>query len=81
MTDRPRPGGYLDRAALARARSANTQLRERLKGLVDRWDKLGSAARLWMLAQAGLLLAEQGEALAEMERIRNRWVNHGSESG
>ena len=50
-----------------------------MRTLVERWNELGPGARLGILAQVGLLVAEQAEALASMELIRERWVKRGAE--
>ncbi len=80
MTDRPRPGGYLDRDYLARARRANRSAVDLACRLVDGWDRMGPAQRLLLLAQLGIKLAEQGQSLGEMELLRERWVSHGKKA-
>ena len=75
MSDRPRPGGYKDRAALARGRSGVSAARRLVRQLVEDWDRMGRAERLLKLAGLGVRLAEVCEALGEMELIRERWVN------
>lgn len=65
-------GGYIDNGALADARRANTRMVEDLRLLVDGADRIGSGRRLQILSRLAVALADQSNALAEMERIRGR---------
>ena len=78
MSDRPKPGGYRDRAALARGRAASRRLAE-LAGQLLR--PVSRTEQLVVLAQISLKIAEQGEALSEMALIRERWVAGGKKGG
>ncbi|HEY66240.1 MAG TPA: hypothetical protein G4O02_16940 [Caldilineae bacterium] len=65
---RPIPGGYLDRQLLNRAMRANTAAR----GIIGRilQEQPGPERLALMLAQLAHHLADQAEALNEMDRIR-----------
>lgn len=69
MTDKPRPGGYLDRSALARAVSSHRALVEVVETLIDE-EQMSRLRLAQLLQRAGLHLAIQRDALADMEAIR-----------
>ena len=71
MSDKPKPGGYIDNAALNRALRCNQQLVARTRVLLQEGDVMSRTERYRHLQWLGLELAEQRDALAEMERIRS----------
>lgn len=68
MTDKPKPGGRIDQRALARATRLNRRITEQMRGLTRR--ELNYSEVLELVYLIGLDLAEQRDALAEMEHIR-----------
>jgi len=79
MTAKPKPGGYIDRGFLAEAQRKQTRIAELVGLLVDDWERMGRAQRLMILAQLGVKMTELGHALQGMERIREGWVQNGTE--
>lgn len=69
MSDKPKPGGYIDNAALECAVDASEQLARLLPTIVDRLGRLSHSVAL-ELQEVGFVLARQRGALAEMEVIR-----------
>jgi len=69
VTDKPKVHGYLDSAALDEAVQCNAELVAVLQQVVGRLGRVPQPVLLH-LHRAGFLLAEQRNALAEMERIR-----------
>jgi len=65
---RPIPGGYLDRQLLGKARRANTAAR-RIIGIILE-DQPSPERLALLLAQLAHILAEQSDALRDMEEIR-----------
>lgn len=70
MTDKPKPGGSIDRAALARAVTGNRAMAQVLAVLIEQGDQMSRLRRAQLLQRAALYLAQQRDALAEMEAIR-----------
>lgn len=68
MSDKPKPGGRIDRAALARTTRLNRRITGQMRELTDRG--LDYSRVLELVHLIGLDLAEQRDALAEMESIR-----------
>ena len=69
MSDKPKPGGYIDRAALARAVRGNRSMAVVLEELIAA-DGMSRLRRAQLHQRLGLVLAQQRDALAEMEEIR-----------
>ena len=69
MSDKPKPGGYIDNAALQRAVDANEALARLLPAIVDELQRLPHPVARKM-QRAGFELVRQRSALAEMEVIR-----------
>jgi len=68
---RAKPGGYIDNAALTRARRAVDPAIDDVALLVHQVDRMSPMRRAQILARLALRLADMSQALAEMERIRN----------
>jgi len=69
---RPKPGGYIDNAALARARRSVDPSIADLQLLLHDVDRMSPSRRAHVLARLALRMADMSAALAEMERIRDR---------
>jgi len=67
---RAKPGGYIDNAALARARRAVDPTIVDVKLLLQEVDRMSPVRRTQVLARLALRIADMSAALAEMERIR-----------
>lgn len=67
---RAKAGGYIDNAALARARRAVDPSIEDLALLLHEVDHMSPMRRAQILARLALRLADMSQALGEMERIR-----------
>ena len=67
---RPIPGGYLDRQLLARAMRDNTTARKIVGAILQ--ERPGPERLALMLAQLAHHLADQADALKEMDAMRRR---------
>ena len=67
---RAKAGGYIDNAALARARRAVDPAIDDVALLVHQVDHMSPMRRAQVLARLALRMADMSAALAEMERIR-----------
>ena len=72
MTNPPKASGYIDAEALHRAVEANRRLVELTEMLIADVDGMSRLRRSILLQQFGLSLAQQRDALATMEEIRQR---------
>ena len=63
-------GGYVDRQELNRAMQANSAARRVLGRILE--ERPGTSQLVLLLAEIGQHLANEYEALVEMERIRRR---------
>lgn len=69
MSDKPKPGGYIDRAALAQALQEHRALVSVIEALIRDPDA-SRYRRAHLLQRAALHLARQRDSLAEMQSIR-----------
>jgi len=67
---KPKPRGYVDNQCLARAQRANRRIVGHVQRIVDQGDRMSVQRLLNTLTRIALDLADQSDALAEMERIR-----------
>jgi len=67
---RAKPGGYIDNAALSRARRGIDPAIADLALLLREVDHMSPMRRAQVLARLALRMADMSAALAEMERIR-----------
>lgn len=70
MTDRPKPGGYIWRAEVAKAVNANRQARHYLKILLEN-NLTGRAARYALIAQISQHLSANLDSLMTLADIGN----------
>ena len=70
MTDRAKPGGYIDRAALARAKTGVDEIGADLRRLIEEGHRMSEQRRLVVLGRMATRLASYRDALAVMEAIR-----------
>ena len=70
MSDKPKAHGYIDNAALARAVRANQKLTQRVREFLEEGDVMSRTERYNLCQWLAIHLAEQRDALAQMERIR-----------
>lgn len=75
MSDKPKPGGYIDRAALARAVRCGRRMVGVVEDLID-GDEMSRLRRAQLHQRLALELAQQRDAHAEMEGVRRG--NHGN---
>lgn len=75
MGDKAIRGGYKDRAALTRAIRANRALIELAQALLDEGPGMSQLRHNQVMGRVNLKLAEQRDALAEMEEIRRPYVS------
>lgn len=81
MSDKPKPGGRNDRAALARAIRANRALVELAQTLIDQGPAMSGLRFAQVMQRVGVNLADQRDALAEMEEIRRNQRDQAGGSG
>jgi hypothetical protein len=67
---RAKPGGYIDNAALRRARSASDKTLSDLGLLIAEADRMSPLRRAQLLGRVAQRIAQTSAALAEMEEIR-----------
>lgn len=67
---RAKPGGYIDNAALRRARSASDRTLGDLGLLIAEVDRMSPLRRAQVLGRVAQRIADVSAALAEMEGIR-----------
>lgn len=67
MSTRRKPGGYCDRAELARIKRAHERMVQVARRLAQ--ESGLNSRQLQLLSRLALDLAEQGQAINEMERI------------
>jgi len=72
VTNPPKVHGYIDAEALHRAVGANRRLVDLTEVLIADVDGMSRLRRSTLLQRFGLLLAQQRDALATMEAIRQR---------
>jgi len=70
MTDKPKPWGYIDCAALVRVIVANRGMIKLARVLIAEGQGMSALRHAQVLQRLGVQLAEQRDALAAMERIR-----------
>ena len=70
MASPRRPGGYVDRCALARAVVMNERITRRMRAILAEGRAISYERVLELVTHVGLDLAEQRSELARMERIR-----------
>ena len=70
MASPRRPGGYVDRRALARAVTMNERITRRMRAILAEGRAISYERVLELVTLVGLDLAEQRSELARMEGIR-----------